>query len=170
MAGTGAKKRAEDNSRTVALLAGYILVCAGLHALVRLWLRGSSADWTSWAALAGTLAVQGLCWLSVAAVARPVYDNGVLVDGGADLSKGVISYYFDVVYVTGFAQLCAAASKWGWCVLLAAPAFGAYIVGSKAAGLFAAAKPPKEAEMDEATRKRLERAEKRSERRRVKRI
>jgi hypothetical protein len=168
MAGAGAKKRAEDNARTLQRLSIFIVVCAGVHAAVRLWLKASTATWSSWAGLAGTVLVQGFCYLSIAAVARPVYTNGVLVDGGADLSKGAISYYFDVLYVTGFVQVLASFTFYGWYLYLVVPIYGGYMLTTKVImPMFA---KQKEVEVDPATLKKLEKAEKRSERRRVKRF
>lgn len=167
MAGAGAKKRAEDNARTLQRLAVFILVCAGVHAAVRLWLRAYTATWSSWAGFVGTVLVQSFCYLSIAAVARPVYNNGVLIDGGADLGKGAISYYFDVLYVTGFVQLLASFTSYGWYFYLVVPIYGGYMLATKVVPMFA---KQKEMEVDPATLKKLEKAEKRSERRRIKRF
>ncbi|KAF8072624.1 hypothetical protein HT031_000284 [Scenedesmus sp. PABB004] len=170
MAGGGAKKRADDNARTVRLVGSYALACTLVHVLVRLWLRGGSADWVAWAAAAGSAAAQGVFFVSIAAVARPVWQNGVLVDGGGDLGKGMISYYFDLLYVTGFAQVLAAFTRWGWYVLAVVPATAAYLLATKVILPMRARRNQPGVELDEATLKKLERAERRSERRRVKRF
>lgn len=170
MAGGGAKRRADENKRTLQLIGVYILVCTAVYGVVRLWLKGSTAAWGHYAGLAATLAAHALCYLSIAAVGRPVVQNGVVIDGGGDLSKGVIQYYFDVLYVTGFVQVLSAFTDWGWYVFLLVPGFGGYLLVTKVILPLMAASKQEEEPMDEATRKRLERTQQRAERRRVKRI
>lgn len=170
MAGGGAKKRAEENKRTLQLVGIYILVCTAVFGVVRLWLRRSSVVNAHYAGFATTLAANGIAYLSIAAVGRPTIQGGVVVDGGGDLSKGVIQYYFDLVYVTGFVQVLAAFTDWGWYVLLLVPAFAAYLLVTKVIQPLLAASKTEEAPLDEATRKKLERTQLRAERRRVKRI
>jgi hypothetical protein len=170
MAGGGAKKRAEENKRTIQLVGIYILVCSAFYAVVRLWLKSSSLTWGHYAGFAATLTAHGICYLSIAAVGRPVIQNGAVVDGGGDLSKGVIQYYFDILYVTGFVQILSAFTDWGWYVFLLVPAFGLYLRVTKVILPLMAASKKEEEPMDEATRKKLERTQQRAERRRVKRI
>lgn len=170
MAGAGAKKRSEENERTVRNIGIYILVCAAVFAALRLYLTRSSADWTTWAAFAGTMLVQGICYISIVAVAKPVYDNGVLVDGGADLAKGSISYYFDLLYVTGFVQILASFTVYGWYVYAVVPAYAGFKLFQLAKPLLWDKASGAEVEVDEATRKKLERTQQRAERRRVKRF
>jgi hypothetical protein len=171
MAGAGAKKRSEENARTVRNVGIYILICAAVFALIRLYLpKQASADWTTWAAFAGTMLVQGFCYISIVAVARPVYSNGVLVDGGADLAKGSISYYFDLLYVTGFVQVLASFTAYGWYAYAVVPAYAGFKLFQFAKPLLFDKSSGGEVEMDEATRKKLERTQQRAERRRVKRF
>jgi hypothetical protein len=170
MAGGGAKKRAEENKRTIQNVGIYVLVCSAVYAVVRLWLKSSTLSWGHYAGYAATLAAHGISYLSIVAVSRPTIQNGQVVDGGADLSKGVIQYYFDLLYVTGFVQLVAAFTDYGWYVFLLVPAFAAYLLWSKVFKPLMAAKKVQEEPVDEATRKRMERTAQRAERRRVKRI
>jgi len=170
MAGGGAKKRAEDNKRTIQLIGVYILVCTTVFAVVRLWLKSSTLTWGHYAGFAATLAVHGISFLSIAAVGRPLIQNGVVVDGGGDLSKGVIQYYFDVLYVTGFVQVLAAFTDWGWYLFLVVPAFGLYLLVTQVIQPLLKASKTEDAPMDEATRKKMERTAQRADRRRVKRI
>jgi hypothetical protein len=170
MAGAGAKKRSEENARTVRNVGIYILVCAAVFALIRLYLKQSSADWTTYAAFAGTMLVQGICYISVAAVAKPVYENGILVDGGADLAKGSISYYFDLLYVTGFVQILASFTAYGWYAYAVVPAYAGFKLFQFAKPLLFDKSSGDEVEVDDATRKKMERTQQRAERRRVKRF
>ncbi|KAF6263623.1 hypothetical protein COO60DRAFT_1489127 [Scenedesmus sp. NREL 46B-D3] len=170
MAGAGARKRSEENERTVRNIGIYILVCAAVFALVRLYLKQSSAGWATWAAYAGTMLVQGLCYTGIATVAKPVYTNGVLADGGADLTKGTIPYYFDVLYVTGLVQILASFTAYGWYVYAVVPAYAGFKVFQFAKPLLFDKNSSSEPEVDEATRKKLERTQQRAERRRVKRF
>lgn len=172
MAGEGARKRIEGNARIVNRLGIYIVVCAAVYAIVRLGLKSKTADWSSWAGLAVTMAVQGFCYIGISVKARPIYENGVLADGGADLSKGSITYYFDMCYVTGFVQVLASFTRWGWYVYLLVPAFGLYFAATKALPLYQAYQQLRQqgAEVDPSTKKRLDRTQGRADRRRVKRI
>lgn len=170
MAGGGAKKRAEENNRTIQLIGIYILVCTAVYVLVRLWLKSSTVAWGHYAGLAATLAVNAICYLSIVAVGKPTIENGVVKDGGGDLSKGVIQYYFDILYVTGFVQILSAFTDWGWYVFLLVPAFGLYLLVTKVILPVMAASKQQDEPMDEATRKRFERTQQRADRRRVKRI
>jgi hypothetical protein len=170
MAGAGAKKRSEENAKTVRNVGIYILICAAVFALIRLYLQKSSADWTTYTAFAGTMLVQGICYISIAAVAKPVYENGILVDGGADLAKGTISYYFDLLYVTGFVQVLASFTAYGWYVFAVVPAYAGFKLFQFAKPLLFGKGNGAEVEVDEATRKKMERTQQRAERRRVKRF
>lgn len=170
MAGGGAKKRAEENKRTIQLIGVYILVCTAVFGVVRLWLKSSTLTWGHYAGFAATVAVHAVCYLSIAAVGRPLVQNGAVVDGGGDLSKGIIQYYFDVLYITGFVQILAAFTDWGWYVFLLVPAFALYLLVTKVIQPMMAASSREDEPMDEATRKKLERTAQRAERRRVKRI
>lgn len=170
MAGAGAKKRAEDNAGTVNKLGIYILVCAAIYVVVRLGMKSRTADWGSWAGLVLTLVVQAVCYLGISSMAKPIYQNGILIDGGADLSKGTVSYYFDLCYVTGFVQVVASFSKWGWYLYLVVPLFAVYMAATRLIIPMYKASKQEEVEVDEATRKRLDRTQMRAERRRVKRF
>lgn len=170
MAGAGAKKRADDNARTINRLGVYILVCAAFYGGIRLGLKAKTAGAGSWAGLVLTLVVQAFCYLGISSMAKPVYDNGVLIDGGADLSKGTVSYYFDLCYVTGFVQVLASFSRWGWYAYLVVPLFAVYMLATKLLLPMYKASKQEEVEIDEAARKKLERTQMRAERRRVKRF
>ena len=118
------------------------------------------------------MAVQGCCFLGISIKAKPIYENGVLAYGGADLSKGNVSYYFDVCYVTGFVQVLASFTRWGWYAYSVVPAFGIYLATTKALPLYQAYQQLKQqgGEPHPASKKRLDRTQGRADRRRVKRI
>lgn len=66
-----------------------------------------------------------LAWQMIRAAA-PSYDStGGLIDAGQDLSQegGLMSYYFDVIYVTWFVHLTSAfiSDKFWWCYLVVRP-------------------------------------------------
>jgi hypothetical protein len=85
MAGAGPKKRLEENKRRLLILKilvglGFLCQCGSL------WLQGI----TTWRLIgfAGTVLATGGSYLGIATLASPVYDeNGVLIDGGADLDR-----------------------------------------------------------------------------------
>lgn len=148
----------------------YIILCAVLYGGVRLGVRSKTAGLGNWAGLVLTLLVQAVCYLTVSSVAKPIYQHGVLIDGGADLSKGTVSYYFDLCYVTGLVQVLASFTKWGWYVYLVVPLFAIHLAATKLIIPMYKASKQQEVELDEATKKRLERTQMRAERRKVKRF
>jgi hypothetical protein len=171
MAGAGAKKRAEENTRRLKTLRVIIAVALATFVGVRLVLGRASAEWYQYAALAATVVVYMVTYSSIRFVATPVYNaQGELEDAGADLNKGgVQSYQHDVLYVTAFVQLLASFWARAWLLWLVVPAYAGYQLFAKVIyPTFIAAKP--EVELDEATRRQLERAAARSERRRQKRM
>jgi hypothetical protein len=170
MAGGGAKKRQEENAVTLQKLAAYIVVCSTIFAVVRLWLKSASVFTAHYGGFAATLAVHGICYLSILAVSRATYKPDGSLEYVGDLNKGVIQYYFDLLYVTGFVQVVSAFTDWGWYLFLLVPAFGVYALVTKVIMPMRAASKKQEEQMDEATRKRLDRTAQRAERRRVKRI
>ena len=173
MAGAGAKKRAEENVRRLKTLRIIIAVALATFVGVRLVLGRSTAEWWEYAALAATVVVYMVTYSSIRFVATPVYDRatGELLDAGADLNKvgGVQSYQHDVLYVTAFVQLLAAFWARAWLLWLVVPAYAAYQLFSKVVyPMFLSPKP--DVALDPETRRQLERAAARSERRRQKRM
>jgi len=51
--------------------------------------------------------------------AKPVYQNGELMDGGGDITTGTVAEYLhDMIYIAGLAQLVHGFWKYGWTLLL----------------------------------------------------
>ncbi len=117
MAGAGAKKRAEENKRRLSTLRIIIVVASISFLAARLLIFRHSTTWAHWLGWAVTLAVHGLAYWTIAAVASPTYDSatGELLDGGGDLSKGGLqSYYHDLLYINALVQVrgtCAQAGN-----------------------------------------------------------
>ena len=172
MAGAGAKRRAEENTRRLKTLRLIVAVALATFIGVRLVLGRASAHWSHYAALAASALVYGVTYSSIRFVARPVYDRatGELVDAGADLSKGgVQSYHHDVLYVTAFVQLLASFWARAWYLWLVVPAYAGYQLFAKVIyPTFIA--PPPALELDPETRRQLERAAARAARRRAPRV
>jgi hypothetical protein len=169
MAGAGAKKRAEENKQRLKTLQLVILVTTAVYAGIRLGAFRSTAQWYHWAGLILTLGVHGVSYWIIAAVGKPVYQNGELIDGGGDLSKSVAaSYSHDVLYVSSMVQLLAAFTNWGWLLYLAIPGYATYKLFEKV--FIPMLKPKQEAAIDPEMLKKMEKAERRSERRRMKRF
>ena len=169
MAGAGAKKRAEENKQRLKTLQLLILVTTAVYAAVRLGAFKSTAQWYHWIGLLFTLGIHGVSYWIIAAVARPVYQNGELIDGGGDLSKSIAaSYSHDVLYVTSMVQVLAAFTNWGWLLFLTVPLYAAYKLFEKV--FIPMMKPKQEAAIDPEMIKKMEKAEKRAERRRMKRF
>jgi hypothetical protein len=165
MANQGSKKRVEENSKRLRLLQAIMAVSTGLYALLNLYVYSARATWWTWAGFLLCLATYAATYSGIAASARPVYDErGELIDGGADLNMGGMnSYYHDLLYLTGIVLLLTCLSPWFWLLLLAAPGFAFHKLWVHV--LWPYLNSGKEAPIDEATRKKMERAQARSERR-----
>ncbi|KAI8473713.1 MAG: hypothetical protein J3K34DRAFT_410315 [Monoraphidium minutum] len=172
MAGEGAKKRLEQNQARLKALRLAILLTTCLYAAVRLYARAASRGPWHWVGLGVTLLAHAGSYLAIAASAAPTYSGaGALLDGGGDLNKGAASAYADVLYITCAVQALAAFSDWGWWLYATVPSYGCYKLWT---GFiypnFIKARPDPDSMIDDKTRARLDRANQRAERRRVKRF
>eukprot|EP00199_Chlamydomonas_sp_CCMP681_P003675 CAMPEP_0119107114 /NCGR_PEP_ID=MMETSP1180-20130426/7958_1 /TAXON_ID=3052 ORGANISM="Chlamydomonas cf sp, Strain CCMP681" /NCGR_SAMPLE_ID=MMETSP1180 /ASSEMBLY_ACC=CAM_ASM_000741 /LENGTH=178 /DNA_ID=CAMNT_0007092553 /DNA_START=15 /DNA_END=551 /DNA_ORIENTATION=+ len=177
MAGHGAKKRLEENSKRLGqlrmlLLLGIVAQAAGLS--FNAWKTGS-VSWGSVAALLATTAVGWACYLTIGAYAKPSHDDqGGLIDGGGDMGKGTVNgHCHDVLYITVFVQVLSPLSRWFWYFYLLVPGFALYklckhIIIPYIKSSWAGGQATGEPQMDAATRKKLQRTEDRAERRKRK--
>lgn len=171
MAGEGAKKRLEQNQRRLFALRVAMLLTTALYVSVRLFVRAGTRGAWHWVGLVATLLMHGLSYLAIAAAAQPTYSStGALIDGGGDLDRGTASSYHDVLYITCAVQALAAFTDKGWWLYASVPAYGLYKLWGFVYPNFIKKKPEGEGELDEKTRAKLERTERRSERRRMKRF
>ncbi|GBF96448.1 hypothetical protein Rsub_09247 [Raphidocelis subcapitata] len=174
MAGEGAKRRLETNQRRLATLRAALLGCTLLYAAVRLGARRGTAGGWHWFGLVVTLAAHAFSYLALSAAAAPTYSaTGSLLDGGGDLDKGAASVYHDVIYITCAVQALACLTGWAWWLYALLPAYGSYLLYTKVIGpAWSKSKSNSGGEdaLDDKTRARLERADRRAERRRVKRF
>ena len=123
MANQSAKKRFAENKRVVRNLWTVVAVAHALALLAGVGvplLRHQTVDfrWGCVVAHALNSGVMVLVARMIVALAQPSYDpvTGELKDGGADLSMpgALSSYYFDLVYMTAFAMVTAAAFGPRW--------------------------------------------------------
>lgn len=115
MAKAGARKRLEENGARLRMLLGLMVLGSGTFLAVRLLMYKEATTFGHWVGLTVTLLVEGFTYAAIAVAAQPVYDgSGTLIDGGADLNKGMVSSYHDVFYISVMVQLVAAFTKWGW--------------------------------------------------------
>jgi Ca2+/Na+ antiporter len=130
MANAAAKKLLKQNQKTLKFL---IMMVLGFSALSILHLGyqivfGALGFWD----YAGFLLLVGanvFCYWSLSGHAKPTFDDatGELVSPGEDLGqKGLMEYYWDVLYINWFVQLTTIISNWFWLVYLAIPVFGTY--------------------------------------------
>ena len=176
MAGAGAKKRLEANTKRVSLLR---LICVSsfaaflLSVIVKVFiLRTSSSGVASIAWLAVSGAASLFAFSQIAAYAAPSYDaSGDLIDGGGDLDKkgGTTSYFLDLLYITVFAQCGAVISLKLFYIYLLIPAYALYLVTINfVLPWLQRDKNQEEAEMDPLARKKMERTERRQQKRATK--
>ncbi len=138
----------------------------------RLIFHGQSASTWLWLGFVFTTLVNVICYRGIAALAAPIYgEKGELLDGGNDLSMGgFCAYYHDFLYVTCAVQIGASFFDWFWYVYLVVPGYGLYKLGEKVVvpwiktGFDSAPEPV----MDEETKKKMERAQQRAQRRAMK--
>jgi len=91
-------------------------------------------------------------------------DNGELIDAGIDLNIGGLSeYYFDVIYITWFVQLTTIFSDWFWMSFLLIPGFAFFKLWTLVIGPYLA-NVGKAEPVTEKERKRMEKAERHSQR------
>lgn len=90
-------------------------------------------------------------------------------DGGLDLSKpgGISSYCQDLLWLSSFVQILGSVWAKAWYIYLAVPGYAIYMLFKKVIVPYFSDSAP-EAEMDDAMRKKLEKAEARAQRRRMK--
>jgi hypothetical protein len=169
MANQGAKKRSEENKKKLTALQYALLISLGLFLFIRLiWQRSTTGIWH----YAGFSLVAGSSWFCYSGLrymAAPVYSsNGELIDGGADLSMGgVCGYYHDWIYISCFVMFTASFSNWFWWTFILVPVYGGYMLWVKVLHPYFMA-PREEETMDEATRKKLEKQQRRADKRQQK--
>lgn len=137
MANQSAKKRFAENKRvvrnlwTVVVVAHVLAVVLGAGVPL---LRRGTVDFRWGCAVAHCLnsGVMLLMARLISALAQPSFDaaTGELKDGGADLSMpgALSSYYFDLVYMTSFAMVMAAAFGPRWWLVHVVTAAGVLYV------------------------------------------
>ncbi len=109
MAGQAAKKRLEENRKRLRLLGTFLIVGLACQ-LISLALRSRKGAVTtsSIVGLVFTTGVGYLCYQTISSIAKPVYHEGELIDGGGDLNRGGINgYAHDILYITAFVQVRA---------------------------------------------------------------
>ena len=178
MAGAGAKKRLEANLsrlnqlRLVATAAfASFMISIVIKAFVFRW-SGITASFI-WLAISGCLSAWS--FTSIASYAAPSYDaSGELLDGGGDLDNlkkgGLVSHFHDLLYISIFSQFGAVFSlRFLWAYALI-PAYGLYLasVNFLLPWLRGRGKDQSEPELDPLTKKKLERTEKRAQKRATK--
>ncbi|GAX83458.1 hypothetical protein CEUSTIGMA_g10883.t1 [Chlamydomonas eustigma] len=172
MAGAGAKKRLEENKQHVKILS--IIVGAGIatYFILRLVIFGGIMSWRHLTGFVMTSAVNWFTFSSIKSFAAATYGpNGDLIDGGADLNmKGMCAYYHDLLYITSFVQVGVSFSTWFWYVYLVVPLYTLYklsdlIIIPWIKSLSSSSGQGQEGGVDEATRRKMERTEKRAQRR-----
>eukprot|EP00842_Homolaphlyctis_polyrhiza_P004758 jgi/Hompol1/5283/HPOL_004306-RA len=122
------KKLAERNKKILGDLRLQSGIILALHIIVRLIIfRNSLTTWTTTLSV-GCLATSILLFLSFESIGGP--------RGGSDLAdeKGLISYMWDVLYISWFCLLGSCVSDYVYWTTLAIPAIGIYKLASLASG------------------------------------
>eukprot|EP00741_Cyanophora_paradoxa_P016142 tig00000042_g15582.t1 len=170
MANQSQKKVAERNKKKLQQHLKYIAGVNAAFVLYRILFHfGTFGTW-HWIGFAVTSFVYYKIYSDLSSFARVDLDEkGQIDDAGQDLdSKGIVEYYFDVLYITLFVQAGTMISDWFWLVYLVIPAFALYKAWVYIIYPWWFAKQEEPEEMDEKKRRKMERREARAAQPRMK--
>ncbi|EGG16177.1 transmembrane protein [Cavenderia fasciculata] len=147
MAGSGAKKRKQQNEGEIKKLVIALASINALYFIYRVWYHSDSFTFGNWVLWFIVMAMEGVALYLIKLMAQPTYnEQGELIDGGSDLSmKGLCEYYFDTIYICLIVQLLGLISDKFFYFILVIPAAIAYFGWSKIAPFIF---PPKEADKE----------------------
>ncbi|ORY01165.1 DUF788-domain-containing protein [Basidiobolus meristosporus CBS 931.73] len=163
MANSSAKKIATENVKTLDNLRIGVLGVNAFYFLFRIVFYYSSFGFYHFLGYAITGGISVFLYLQLKAMGTPRYSpSGQLESSGEDLSaEGLTAYFFDIIYVTWFVHIGSVFTDYFWFFYLLIPGYAVIklwssvikpYLGSQSAG--------EEPEMDEKTRKRLEKKQK----------
>ncbi|KAL1210532.1 hypothetical protein V5N11_006855 [Cardamine amara subsp. amara] len=89
MANQGAKKRKDENTQHMSMLRLIMIACNILYIIVRLLIGHASSTWKHWIGLVITSLGYGVPYQ----MAKPVTDDGQLIDGGSDMTNAGMCGY-----------------------------------------------------------------------------
>jgi len=165
MANSAAKKRKQSNEQFLLYILIGIVVVNVLYGVLNI--RSifivetfTTLDWALW--IFGFLLVT-ICYVILRMSARCTYDGQTLVSAGEDLKAGgLLGNVFDILCVVCIVQLLTTVSRWVWCLLIIIPIYAAIKLWSSVLSpLFFGQKGGVPAEMDEKSRKKMERKQNR---------
>ncbi|PVV01106.1 hypothetical protein BB560_004488, partial [Smittium megazygosporum] len=161
MANASAKKTIVSNSAKIKRMDKMYLAVNCLYVLFRFIIFYSSLSWKIAVCYFITLAIESYIYVQIYRISQPKFDNdGKLISSGVDLSQpGLISYMFDVIYITWMVHLLSLITVYAWFLYLSIPIYILYEFGGKFISLIKN-KSPEESEQPKKS-KRMEKMEKR---------
>jgi len=165
MANTAAKKLKQANEQFLFSILIGILVVNVLYLVLNLpsmlmWDTFTFWNYVGWGF--AFLASMG-CYVMLRMSAKCRYEGNTLVSAGEDLrGGGLLSYVFDLFCVIAFVQLLSCLTNYAWYLLLIVPAYAVIKLWTSLISpmIFGGSGMPMP-EMDEKTRKKLERKQNR---------
>ncbi|KAI8874052.1 DUF788-domain-containing protein [Ramicandelaber brevisporus] len=135
MANASAKRIYSANQRIIKRTDTIFLTVNFSYILYRLIINFDTTTSAIWAAWLVSLAVEAMAYVYIWKASQPKFSQrGELVYEGADLSgTGIVSYCFDIMYVTWFVHLSTMLiSEKLWMVYLCIPVYAAMKLGGVA--------------------------------------
>jgi len=128
MANAAAKKQKLKNEVTIKNFQRISLIIYMFYLLIRVGVYNESFSYLHWGGLIFFTVIYLVTYNGIVSLAAVAYDTeGELTYGGADLAgKGIVEYYFDLVYLTWFVQVTTVWSDWFWLIYLVVPAFAVF--------------------------------------------
>ncbi|KAI9294381.1 DUF788-domain-containing protein [Neoconidiobolus thromboides FSU 785] len=129
MANLQKKKIIQKNEQLLTQLQKIFLGVNAYFIIIRLLFQYSSLTFYNLLAYIFTVGLSWLIYFQLIKLAKPTLNGAQIVNPGEDLSsKGLISYMFDILYITWFIQVTTTISNYFWYVYLLIPGYGAYLL------------------------------------------
>jgi len=161
MANAAAKKQKQKNEITIKNLQRISVIIYIFYLLMRVGVYNESFSYLHWGGLIFFTVIYLVTYNGIVSLAAVEYDTqGELTYGGADLAgKGIVEYYFDLIYITWFVQVATVWSDWFWLIYLVVPTFAVFKLWDLIGPYFFGAKELAE---DPKSKKAREKAEKKA--------
>ncbi|EFA79061.1 transmembrane protein [Heterostelium album PN500] len=163
MGNQGAKRRKQQNESEIFKLRVAILSVNVIYYLYRVYYHGDSFGGWNWFLWIVSLLLVGIAYFLISLMAKPTFQDGELIDGGADLSmKGLVEYYFDTIYICLIILILGLFSDKAFLIMLIIPVFAFYQLWVKFLGPWFFQQPSEDTNQMETKSKRREKMEKKA--------
>ncbi|PVU97363.1 hypothetical protein BB561_000570 [Smittium simulii] len=163
MANASAKKTVVSNSAKIKRMDKMYLIVNGIYILFRFIVFYSSLSWKLVLGYLFTLTIESYIYIQLYRISQPKFDlQENLLSSGQDLSApGLVSYMFDIIYVTWITHILSLFTNYAWWIYSAIPLYMIYTLGGKLIALLKyrnsnsnSAQPPTKSNRSEKMEKR----------------